>query len=422
MSGFMKTSKKIMAVILCVLMLLPFMFTDAFAAKLLDEDLLYEGGHVTAEKYYTVAKGITEKYIVLSDEDNSNQIKNYIYEVDLSNPNLSIVVGYNDGDGDGWGLATLPAQVDAIEQTRGVTVVAAVNGGGFNTTTGELGDICIMNGVMVQQPNNNKKSSFFAILNDGTAAIRKYGESTDDVREAVPAMQHLIENGKVLSLDGVTKHPRTSVGIKKDGTVVFMVSDGRQSPDSCGMTYVEQANTMKALGCVDAVALDGGGSSTFMTRRESLSSFTVRNNPCYGFVRPIGTSVMVCSTATATGVFDHISFAESEFYVYPSRSIEINAVGCDVNGFKTDLPNGKLVLDNTDCGTLIGSTFFANLTEGTVNACYVSNGEVIARVPIVVTYDAESRIDDTANTMIRLFGNLRDMIQFVFEKLLSYLQ
>jgi len=59
------------------------------------------------------------------------------------------------------------------------------------------------------------------------------------------------------------RHPRTAVGIKSNGTWVFVVVDGRQSLFSVGMTMNELAYFMKSLGCVEALNLDGGGSSTF---------------------------------------------------------------------------------------------------------------------------------------------------------------
>lgn len=58
------------------------------------------------------------------------------------------------------------------------------------------------------------------------------------------------------------RHPRTSVGLRKDGTWVFVVADGRQPGYSEGMTLKELASTMKSLGCVNALNLDGGGSTT----------------------------------------------------------------------------------------------------------------------------------------------------------------
>lgn len=68
---------------------------------------------------------------------------------------------------------------------------------------------------------------------------------------------------KVLQSFLLLRHPRTAVGYKENGTWVFVVVDGRQM-SSVGMTIAELAEFMKSLGCVEALNLDGGGSSTMV--------------------------------------------------------------------------------------------------------------------------------------------------------------
>ena len=57
------------------------------------------------------------------------------------------------------------------------------------------------------------------------------------------------------------RHPRTALGMTADGEVMLFVADGRQSSYATGLTMVELAEAMRALGCTDAINLDGGGSS-----------------------------------------------------------------------------------------------------------------------------------------------------------------
>lgn len=54
--------------------------------------------------------------------------------------------------------------------------------------------------------------------------------------------------------------PRTAVGYTKDNYCIMMVADGRQSA-SLGIGLTELAQVMINLGCVEAMNLDGGGSS-----------------------------------------------------------------------------------------------------------------------------------------------------------------
>ncbi len=70
------------------------------------------------------------------------------------------------------------------------------------------------------------------------------------------------------------RHPRTAVGTKKGGGVVFVTVDGRTEKAS-GMTLLELAHVMRWLGCEEAMNLDGGGSTTMWVRGRG-----VVNHPC----------------------------------------------------------------------------------------------------------------------------------------------
>jgi exopolysaccharide biosynthesis protein len=68
------------------------------------------------------------------------------------------------------------------------------------------------------------------------------------------------------------RHPRTAVGQLADGRLIFVVVDGRQPGYSIGMTTFEMALTMRRLGAVRAMQLDGGGSSTLAFDGKVLNS------------------------------------------------------------------------------------------------------------------------------------------------------
>ena len=60
----------------------------------------------------------------------------------------------------------------------------------------------------------------------------------------------------------MNKHYRTAIGIKENGEWVLVVVDGRLLGFLGGMPMRELAELMLELGCVDALNLNGGGSST----------------------------------------------------------------------------------------------------------------------------------------------------------------
>lgn len=88
-------------------------------------------------------------------------------------------------------------------------------------------------------------------------------------RTAVGGYPVLVKDGRPVYLpanDGFTRsrHPRTMAGRTGDGTILLVTVDGRQPCCSIGMTLPEAADLMVALGAVEAVNLDGGGSTTFV--------------------------------------------------------------------------------------------------------------------------------------------------------------
>lgn len=60
------------------------------------------------------------------------------------------------------------------------------------------------------------------------------------------------------------KHPRTAMGYTRDGHLIYLVVEGRFPGKSEGATLPELAQILKDLGCVEALNLDGGGSSAML--------------------------------------------------------------------------------------------------------------------------------------------------------------
>lgn len=78
---------------------------------------------------------------------------------------------------------------------------------------------------------------------------------------------------------GPVRHPRTAVGIAAGGRRLLLVTvDGRQAPYSDGMTLRELAELFRTLGAVNAINLDGGGSTTMVVRRGD-GTYAVANRP-----------------------------------------------------------------------------------------------------------------------------------------------
>jgi hypothetical protein len=60
------------------------------------------------------------------------------------------------------------------------------------------------------------------------------------------------------------KHPRTAIGYTKDNKLIILVVQGRFSNVAEGVSLTQEAQILKDLGCVEALNLDGGGSSCLL--------------------------------------------------------------------------------------------------------------------------------------------------------------
>lgn len=89
------------------------------------------------------------------------------------------------------------------------------------------------------------------------------------------------------------RNPRTAIGRREDGTILIVVLDGRQPDRSVGATIDELRAVMVALGAVDAINLDGGGSATLALKGE-LSN--VPSDPTG--VRSVGDALLLFSGKT----------------------------------------------------------------------------------------------------------------------------
>ena len=161
--------------------------------------------------------------------------------------------------------------------------ILAVNGDYYGTR--EKGYV-IRNGQLYRDTAVSGQEDL-VIYEDGSFGIISEDEVTADELLADGVVNNLsfgpvlVENGKVAvgTDEEVAKamgsNPRTAIGIKADGTYLFVVADGR-TDESEGLSLYELADFMKELGAVTAYNLDGGGSSTM------VFNGVVINNPTGG--------------------------------------------------------------------------------------------------------------------------------------------
>jgi exopolysaccharide biosynthesis protein len=106
------------------------------------------------------------------------------------------------------------------------------------------------------------------------------------VRVAVSGSVQLLRGGQLTTGDNTQLHPRTAVGIDRDGRRLHLVVVDGRSELSRGQTLRQLAELLRSLGDEDAINLDGGGSSTLIAR-DAAGVVAVRNRPSDGRERAV---------------------------------------------------------------------------------------------------------------------------------------
>lgn len=168
--------------------------------------------------------------------------------------------------------------------------VAAINGGAFIDqssdgtvyagTGAEPGGFVISEGRVIYPTSNvdrNKVENVVAFTNEGKLIVGDHSLKELQALNVKEAMcfrnPNIIINGKRQVKDKMSEgfNPRTAVGQKADGTVIFLVIDGRKI-NKVGATLYDVQEIMMDRGAVNAGALDGGYSSTMYYKGEVINS------------------------------------------------------------------------------------------------------------------------------------------------------
>lgn len=151
-----------------------------------------------------------------------------------------------------------------------------INGGGFEDIEG-FGNGSRPYGVIIKDNkiiwnNSGGYGNLIGFNNDNKLYITKKDASIalkNGMRDAIDFGPILILNGKsskVVGDGGWGIAPRTAIGQRKDGIVLFLVIDGRIPGYSMGADMNDIIEIMKRYGAYNAVNLDGGASTTMSVK------------------------------------------------------------------------------------------------------------------------------------------------------------
>lgn len=222
----------------------------------------------------------------------------------------------------------------------------------------------------------------------------------NDVKQSICGFYQILKDGNIINDSDPAVHPRTTVGFKNDGTIVFFVVDGRQPNFSIGLTDKACAEYMKSLGCVDAIRMDGGGSSTMCVRMPGDDFVTTVNSPSDGDERNDSDGLLlVLKDNYETNVGDGL-----KLHVYPNNIIllkntitDITVKATDDNFNKKEVPNYNLEVLN-ECGIITEDLKFKAANDSKTGRIKVTSGNTFTYCDVVVT-DSISEVFANVNNL-----------------------
>jgi exopolysaccharide biosynthesis protein len=163
-----------------------------------------------------------------------------------------------------------------LSMVKRTGAIAGVNGGAFDDPNfdgnGFKPEGLVMSGGNILYNDKSKDAPVNAVGIDinGIMVAGRYTPAElikMGVQEAVTFQPKFIVNGKGLiknESEGWGIAPRTCMAQKKDGTIMFIVIDGRQPGYSIGGTLYDVQKILLEKGAITAANLDGGSSSVIV--------------------------------------------------------------------------------------------------------------------------------------------------------------
>ena len=181
-----------------------------------------------------------------------------------------------------------------------------------------------------------------------TVSAEAADERWNEVRYALGALYSLVEDGAVVSGLPSGADPRTAVGQKRDGTLVFYTIDGRKSGHSIGATLQQVAQRLIELGCETALCLDGGGSTTLTVTEPDDTAAQTINTPSGGSERSVSNQIFLVADSEPSGKLSHFYVKADSQYVLAGSKVNISAAAVDTNFIPMEDARFDLEADDGD--------------------------------------------------------------------------
>ncbi len=134
--------------------------------------------------------------------------------------------------------------------------------------------LCIREGILVSKPL--KSYCALAFFKDSRRAEISDSQKSPGLRGAEFAaggFWQILKDGEIIQFKKI-RDSRTAAGLDKDGRTLFVIAvEGEHPSQSTGLTYMECAEFFIALGAVNAMEFDGGGSTQMCVSGNSVLTY-----------------------------------------------------------------------------------------------------------------------------------------------------
>ena len=203
-----------------------------------------------------------------------------------------------------------------------------------------------------------------------------------NVTYALGSLYKLVTNGEVESGLPNEIAPRSAVGKKADGSLVFYTIDGRRSGYSVGVTITQLAQRMLELGCVEASIMDGGGSTSLNAIYIGDSSASQINSPSDGTQRSVSNYIMLVTDAKPTGTATRLALYPLSTNILSGATTSFTVKAADDNGYAATANSAINLIADASIGTIAADGKFTASGDGSGSVTATSSGLVSASVQV----------------------------------------
>lgn len=205
------------------------------------------------------------------------------------------------------------------------------------------------------------------------------------------------------------KEPRTLVATLKNSNEILLITiDGRTTYN--GMTHNEILDFLKGYNIKDAMYLDGGGSTTLVSRAAGETALKVINTPSGGSQRKVVNGIGVYTT-NQTGTLNKIYLDSTYDRTFVGEKISFSVKGVDENENPVTVDKTSAVLSISGIsGTFNGYTFIPTSSgEGIVtiecNGVYATKSIYVSEKPVGIRVEPSNmQIAVSSSKNIQVYG------------------